>query len=239
MAAAFPIRSRGWRGRGFTLIELLAVIAVILLLATLLFPALDYARYRARTISCLNARHQWVKCALVYASDHEGHYPNYHQAYAIQNPHDIELSMILELEPFGVDPTWVLCQMAPAEALHQWVVDYEARRDAYLAGGRSANPKWITSYAAYWVDRGINGRGNGFYPGNNCITYDSLGGQFFTNAVLTDSLQGYTRDALSSQHSFRGGIREISVAYADGRARLVPLAETQPRWLAPWAPWWY
>jgi prepilin-type N-terminal cleavage/methylation domain-containing protein/prepilin-type processing-associated H-X9-DG protein len=59
----------------FTLIELLVVIAIIGLLASLLLPALAKARESAQRIACVNNLRQLTVAALLYARDHDGHFP--------------------------------------------------------------------------------------------------------------------------------------------------------------------
>ncbi|HCN07645.1 MAG TPA: hypothetical protein DIT01_06895 [Lentisphaeria bacterium] len=61
--------------RYFTLIELLVVIAIIAILASLLLPALNYARYKTKLIVCLNNLHQSHMSIVSYMVDFDMCYP--------------------------------------------------------------------------------------------------------------------------------------------------------------------
>ena len=61
--------------RRFTLIELLVVIAIIAILAGMLLPALQHARDKAKSISCVNSLAQVYKAAYMYINDSYDYYP--------------------------------------------------------------------------------------------------------------------------------------------------------------------
>lgn len=63
------------RYRGFTLIELLVVMAIIAILAAILFPVFSRARARAQQTACLSNLKQLGTALVLYASDYDTRFP--------------------------------------------------------------------------------------------------------------------------------------------------------------------
>ena len=77
--------------RNFTLIELLVVIAIIAILASMLLPALNNARNKAKQIKCAAQLKEIVLCCQMYASENRDLFPPYRMAngttYGMRWPH--------------------------------------------------------------------------------------------------------------------------------------------------------
>ncbi len=59
------------KSKGFTLIELLVVIAIIALLLSILTPALNAVKERARRVVCKSNLHQWALALFAYTASHD------------------------------------------------------------------------------------------------------------------------------------------------------------------------
>jgi prepilin-type N-terminal cleavage/methylation domain-containing protein/prepilin-type processing-associated H-X9-DG protein len=66
------------RRNGFTLVELLVVVAILAVLAGLLFPVLAQARARARQATCLSNVRQIGTAFALYAQDFDERLPDFH-----------------------------------------------------------------------------------------------------------------------------------------------------------------
>lgn len=94
----------GPQRRGFTLIELLVVVAIIALLAAILFPAFAHARDNARRTTCLSNEKQLGLAWIQYTQDYDEHSPlngYYYAAPGDPNGTSCDDFTTKQLDPLG------------------------------------------------------------------------------------------------------------------------------------------
>lgn len=90
------------RRRGFTLIELLVVVAIIAVLAAILFPVFAQARAAARKASCTSNLHQLAMGFTAYFQDYDETFPA-NGVWHLEAVDDVKKLWFNQIEPYVKD----------------------------------------------------------------------------------------------------------------------------------------
>ncbi len=226
------------RRAGFTIVELLVVVTVIVLLITLLQPAMSRAMFVANTTVCQSNFRQGSFAVISYAGDNLGNFPRHDMPWMItgQNPWDIVTTSTRAFDTYGYSWKLWYCPAqysTPPDKVYQTF-------DQWIAAGEavwSNNGWWIPPYS-YWVPR-VMGNTHPVPSSDNGPTGANMTAVFATwpnsprhcnnssRPVFTD----WASSSLSSPnptdpyqasngHMFKGAFENMTDAFGDGHTEL-------------------
>jgi prepilin-type N-terminal cleavage/methylation domain-containing protein/prepilin-type processing-associated H-X9-DG protein len=207
--------------RGFTLIELLVVVAIISLLAAILFPVFARARENARRASCISNLKQIGLSVMMYAQD-------YDEMYVPSLLDNVDGRWWDRIQPYTQSVQLTNCPSVPDQAYVGSLVGYGygastlILRDARASGAgvlrtpvsmaavnRPAETYMICDFGGYRInvdkirgsDSGASSNGYGYLPGSG-----ASGVPYYTTPVPPDWAEGRHFDGLN-------------MAFADGHVK--------------------
>ena len=208
----------------FTLIELLVVIAIIAILAAILLPALNSARERGRTASCLNNQKQFAVALTMYAADNDGRIPGTRDvnAYRVAGYWNIQI-----YDYVGKDTSLFRCPSYTGGKFDNASANFKVvngGKDEYYSGSYGCNGRMTSpnsSNPAHTVVQLLDNP-KGTVPLIFCITGPSINTQ--PHRLLVEPTHAEGQYSYSRRHSDGG-----TISFSDGRAESINFSDLKGR----------
>ncbi|MBI3910998.1 MAG: prepilin-type N-terminal cleavage/methylation domain-containing protein [Armatimonadetes bacterium] len=252
--------ARGRNRRAFSLVEVLVVIAIIAILAAILFPVFAQVRAKARQIQCLSNLKQIALGVLMYMQDHDDIFPSglmlavpgsaclaTSDPWACMYAHVPATARSIAGNCTGPSPPFTCSfyyfrdftgQFRPSVAQQIWsyvkservFYDPDDPTGDRFASGRWAGPMMVSSYM--WVA--------GPSLGNmDCLSSAS---PFSLGVVAAPSKLQMVQDAWVDMHTYGVRQKRWNIAFLDGHAKLTLYIDREAKcWFqggvrgGPWA----
>jgi len=226
--------------RGFTLIELLVVVAIIAILAGLLFPVFANAREKGRQVMCLSNLRQLTMALLMYAEDHDGGFVPAQSPDNLMRWHGRRDSWDQPFDPKR-GPLWDYYGTEGLKLCPSFDVDRDSPGQFEQGtGGYGYNGQYVGGSPAGWPEMCIPAKESSLQNPAETIA--------FTDAAFLDCEGRLTEysfceapyyqyywesPANPSTHFRHGGM--TNVAFCDGHTRAMPMVTTHSN---GWCPYW-
>ncbi len=216
--------------RAFTLTELLVVLAVIVVLASLLWPAVTFAITKSKTARCQQNLRTLGAAFHQFAADHNGHlpgeqwhlpHPHRDNTVGMQIPHYVDAAHRF-LTPWVMRSPFVSGDVANSSLYNGGTYGYNENFWPQNLGGIRPNPKRATGLRLVSIRR----------PSEALMVADAIG---FNIWGRSDSFHRFLGDNRTSRHG--GAVsddrsdatgRNFNALFADGHVKLIRAQDYNP-----------